>query len=220
MPTGIRSYAGNASTARTHKAKWIVESAHDTASSLLGAFHGQLKGAGAPTDEQQDLLRAMLVFAGAGLDSSVKQAARDCLPALARNSDETRGELEKFIEREIRAGDGQRFLVQLLLHSNTEDEAITEFVNRSTSGSLQSAEELHRICKSLDVQGMTNKINDLRPAFKARNAIIHEMDMNFSARNRNRRSRKRDQMVTWTNQMLEVAELIVDKVDARIAELQ
>ena len=219
MPTGIRSYAGNASTAQTHKAKWIVESAHDTASSLLSAFHGQLKGAGAPTDEQQDLLRAMLVFAGAGLDSSVKQAARDCLPALARNSDETREELEKFIEREIRASGGQRFLVQLLLHSNTEDEAITEFVNDQTRGSLQSVEELKRICKTIGIQA-PKKIDDLRPAFKARNAIIHEMDMNFSAKNRNRRSRTRDQMVAWTNQMLEVAELIVDKVDARIAELQ
>ena len=220
MSTSIRKYTKRGSAPETSKAKSILEYAHVTASSLLQAFQEWREGPGAPTHKEQDLLRAMLVFAGAGLDSSVKQAARDCLPALARNSDETRGELEKFIEREIRAGDGQRFLVQLLLHSNTEDEAITRFVNHSTSGSLQSAEELHRICKSLGVQAMTKKINDLRPAFKARNAIIHEMDMNFSAKNRNRRSRKRDQMVAWTNQMLEVAELIVGKVDARIAGLQ
>ena len=219
MSINIRKYTKRGSAPETSKAKSILEYAHVTASSLLDAFEEWRGGPGAPTHKEQDLLRAMLVFAGAGLDSSVKQAARDCLPALARNSDETRGELEKFIEKKIQEG-GHRFLAQLLLHSNTEDEAITRFVNHSTDSSLQSAEELHRICKSLGVQGMTKKINDLRPAFKARNAIIHEMDMNFSAKNRNRRSRRREQMVIWTNQMLEVADLIVDKVDARIAELQ
>lgn len=220
MPTSIRKYAGKDNTPETSKAKSILEYAHVTASSLLEAFHGSLDGPGAPTDEKQDLLRSMLVFAGAGLDSSIKQATRDCLPVLARDSEETRGELEKFIEREIRTGGSQQFLVRLLLHSNAEDEAITAFVNDQTNGSLQSVEALKRICNILGVQAPTKKINDLRPAFNARNAIIHEMDMDFSAINRNRRSRTQDQMVIWTNQMLEVAGLIVDELDARIADLQ
>ena len=168
----------------------------------------------------------MLVFAGAGLDSSVKQAAEDCLPVLALHSGETREELEKFSVRRLRglgeAESANRFLVKLLMQPSAEDAFIKEFVEDLTRGSLQSTSELHKMCEIFGIASsdMAKQIQTLAPVFEARNMIIHEMDMDFSVTNRNRRSRRREPMVAWTNNLLEVAERIVDDVDARIAELR
>jgi hypothetical protein len=54
------------------------------------------------TDEEQDLLRAMLVMAAAGLDSMLKQLIRDCMPSLVKANPQVREGLEKFVARSIR----------------------------------------------------------------------------------------------------------------------
>ncbi len=227
MPQSIRDYDGKASTAQTDKASLIVEYAHITADSMLDAFQTlrQARQAkGTPTDEEQDILRSMLVFAGAAIDSSAKQLARDCLPVLARDGGETREKLEDFSSRRLRGmGDSDsanRFMVRVLMHQNAEEAFIDEFVNDLTSGSLQSVEGLHRICEAFGILSKTisKQIRELRPVFEARNDIIHEMDMDFESKNRNRRSRTRAQMVNWTNTALAMAEHIVDEVDARVGE--
>lgn len=62
----------------------ILKYSHESADSFLEAFEVVRKerGAsrGATTDEEQDLLRMMIVIAAAGLDSLLKQLIRDCLP--------------------------------------------------------------------------------------------------------------------------------------------
>lgn len=66
-----RPRSGDCSNAYT-----ILCNSHDTASSFLETFEAvrsARNARGAPTDEEQDLLRACVVFAGAGLDSMVKQ---------------------------------------------------------------------------------------------------------------------------------------------------
>ena len=139
---------------------------------------------------------------------------------------EAREELVKFSVRKLRGleegGAATRFLVQLLLQADAEATAIDEFVDDLTGGSLQSVDALHKMCGIFSIASpmLKKQIQELRPAFEARNTIIHEMDMDFSAPNRNRRSRRREPMVAWTNNLLEVAERIVDDVDARITGLQ
>jgi hypothetical protein len=64
----------------------ILETAHDSAGALLKAFDlartQRGRSAGMSTDQEQDLLRVMLVMAAAGLDGMVKQLIRDTLPSL------------------------------------------------------------------------------------------------------------------------------------------
>ena len=63
----------------------ILMHTHNTAKSFLDIFEKiRTKAKGASTHEQQDLLRAMLLFASAGLDSMVKQLVRDVLPIIIR----------------------------------------------------------------------------------------------------------------------------------------
>src|SRR5438093_6910832 len=79
---------------------------------------------GALTDAEQDLLRAMLVFAAAGLDSLVKQLIRDALRPLAGKDSAVRAELETFVTRQMRAdlsadesdaASGRKFLARVMV---------------------------------------------------------------------------------------------------------
>ena len=76
------------------KAAIILKVSHESADALLKAFELAQTGRGAPrgmtTDEEQDLLRAMLVMAAAGLDSMLKRLIRDCMPSLVKANPQVR----------------------------------------------------------------------------------------------------------------------------------
>lgn len=86
----------------------ILKYAHDTAESLLEAFATVRKARnakqGAPTDEEQDLLRATVVFAGAGIDSMTKQLIRDTLPDMVKTLPPARERIEKLVSRHLKRG--------------------------------------------------------------------------------------------------------------------
>ena len=82
----------------------ILRSAHAAASSFLDIFEGtrQTRQAkGTPTDEEQDLLRAMLVFAGAGLDSMIKQLVRDALSLTIDRSERAEENFRTFVSKRL-----------------------------------------------------------------------------------------------------------------------
>jgi len=62
----------------------VLEYAHETAASFLEIFSKD-RSPGAPSRSNQDLLRAMLVFVSAGLDSMVKHLVKDALPTAIKN---------------------------------------------------------------------------------------------------------------------------------------
>ena len=71
----------------TSKAKKVVNHAKDSVRGFLDAFtavraHRNAER-GAPTDEDQDLARAALVFAAAGLDSCIKHLIKDSIHSLS-----------------------------------------------------------------------------------------------------------------------------------------
>jgi len=68
----------------------ILERACDSAQAFLDAFatvRKSRKAKGTATDHEQDLMRAALVFAAAGLDSMVKQLVRDTLQTVISKDD-------------------------------------------------------------------------------------------------------------------------------------
>ena len=79
MPASIG--APELSSAELSDTLLIWEKARDAASSFLAAFTQSRRARGSPrgtsTDAEQDMLRAALVFAGAGLDAVVKQLLAD-----------------------------------------------------------------------------------------------------------------------------------------------
>jgi hypothetical protein len=214
----------------TSKARLILTYAHDSAEALATAFAGvrKLRGAkaGTTTDEEQDLLRAMLVLAAAGLDSMAKQLIRDTLPKLIECDSAVRDGFETFVARQIRGdadvspvGTGFKFLARVMVAESYRDQLIEEYVLYLTGTSLQSSDELYRTASALgiDPQAAGIERNALKPIFDVRNKIVHELDINFDHPTRNRQSRSRATMTKQTNTLLEVGENILDAVDATLA---
>jgi hypothetical protein len=216
----------------TSKARLILEHAHDSTNACIQAFEAvrKLRGAsqGAPTDEEQDLLRAMLVMAASGLDSMTKQLIRDSLPELIKKKPNVRTGLETFVTRQLRgdaeggpSASGNRFLARILVSEVVRDQLIEEYILALTGASLQSAEELKKAASALGIDPHSVGIKDteLKPIFDARNKIIHELDINFDHPNRNRESRTRPVMTKYANLLLEVGEGILTAVESDFAEM-
>jgi hypothetical protein len=194
----------------------------------MGALRGnRLRQSGGPrsgttSDQDQDLLRAMLVFASAGLDASMKALVQDALPTLADRHPAVQERLEEFASRRMTELNAvsPRVLGRLLAHQTSPRAAlITEFVSELTGGSLQSVEELHRIRSALGIADDTpaaRAIIGLRDAFSARNQIIHEMDLTDPTVQRKRRHRGIEATAKMADAVLEVGCLIVAETAAAL----
>ena len=119
------------------------------------------------------------------------------------------------------ATSGRRFLARILTSENQLDQLIEDYLIHLTGSSLQSADELMKACQALGLPmskvGMDKK--KLRPIFDTRNKIIHELDINLDAPNRNRKSRSRKDMAASANALLEVGENILKAVDTKVGEI-
>ena len=215
--------------ARTSKARLILKHAHESAEGFVDSFGAVRRdrnaSQGTTTDEEQDLTRASLVFAAAGLDSALKQLIRDTLPDLVRADPKVREGLETFVERRIRGDSadgettsGRKFLARILTSENQLDQLVEEYIVHLTGSSLQSAGELIRASEALALPMSDVGIDKakLRPIFDCRNKIIHELDINLDAPTRNRESRSRTAMVRDANALLEVGERILSAVDEKL----
>lgn len=214
----------------TSKARTILKHAHESAGGFLESFAAVRRdrgaGQGTTTDEEQDLLRACLVFAAAGLDSMIKQLIRDTLPMLVRVDASVKEGLETFVGRQIRgdsdsgeAASGRKFLAKILTAENQLDELIEQYILSLTGSSLQSASELSKAAQALGLKAGELGIDQakLKPIFDVRNKIIHELDINLDAAVRNRESRARNMMVQTSNALLEVGQSIIVAVERKLA---
>lgn len=201
----------------------IICSAHKACSAFLKQFEDvrkYRKAKGTPTDAEQDLLRAMLAFACAGLDSMVKQLVRDALPEVVSKDE---GAATMFLQRTKKTIYKENILnVELLLNSimtdSPRDTLLQDLVRDLTSGSLQSVDELFRVGAFFNIpsKDLTGNPQELKHVFAMRNQIAHEMDIDFSQRNRNRRSRSRETMIAAVNTVFAVAKVFLEKTDSRI----
>jgi hypothetical protein len=236
---------GKIRTRACDKACLILKHAHESSQALYSAYEiarsvrsikklSERKGGtekeilmlrGMSTDEEQDLLRAMLVTAASGLDAMTKQLIRDALPKVVQIDKEALAELEKFVSRKLRdeideIGISERvsFLARALTAPSTQSQIIEEYINYLTKGSLQSSEELSKIVKAFALTPREVKIDNiqLRPIFEARNKIIHELDINLNATRRKRNLRAQNTMKNYTETLIEMGESILRAVDNKL----
>jgi hypothetical protein len=170
-----------------------------------------------PTDEEQDLLRAMLLTASAGLDSMVKQLIRDALPQLITSREASRQAFKAFVERRLRIADevDHKLLADVLAEFSPRDRLISLFVADLTSRSLQSKDELFKVGAAFDIPSrqLISDPEQLIAVFQARNQMAHEMDVDFTRPNRTRRPRARDAMVSKTNLVFDISNKFLLGVD-------
>jgi len=220
MPKTLRGAPTKPQDADCEKSYLILRYAHDSARSMLESFDEVRRARrrrGATTDEEQDLLRAMIVFAGAGLDSMLKNLIQDTLPAILYRSKQARDELKKFVERSITRKDpvDATFLANALVSSTPFRAIVNQLTVYLTDHSLQSVEKLIESVKHLGLPEtlITAKKTEIKRIFDARNKMIHEMDINFNHPSRNRTPHKRDNIIADANQLLDLAGEILQAVD-------
>lgn len=205
----------------------IFQNARLSSISLYQAFElaraKRGKPGGMTTDLEQDILRAMLVMACAGLDSALKQVIRDALPLLVQTNPEAQAGLEKFVERQIRGedidiGTNVKYLAKVLASSSPHRRVVESYIAELTGDSLQSANQLF---KAVNVLGVDPKEvgadkATLRPIFEARNQIIHELDIDLDGERRKRNIRGMGLMIEWTDCILGMTKAIIEAVDKLI----
>lgn len=213
----------------TANARLILSHAKKTVSAFDEAFETVRKARGvtqgAPTDAEQDLLRAALVLAGAGLDSLTKQLIREILPVLLNKDERVQRAFEDFAANRIKANSlepealaGARFLARLVAAASPRDQLIREYTIDLTRGSLQSVDELFHAAAALglDTSALGKTAKELKPIFDARNQIIHELDIDLAGTKRKRRKRTRDSMLSDANALLLVGEGLILQVEAKL----
>jgi hypothetical protein len=224
MTVGLFVHPGAPAHEACQDAHAILCNAHDAVKSFLDTFETIRKARqakGMPTDEEQDLLRAMVLFAGAGLDSTVKQLIRDALPAVVEQDEGATIQFKAHIEKRLRdteTGISRRFLADTLGDTNPRARLLSVLVTDLTSDSLQSAEELLKVAAYFNIPSgkITTNINELKQIFAVRNQIGHEMDIDFSQPNRSRRPRAREKMVKFTTELLRIAAAFLAEVERKL----
>lgn len=137
---------------------------------------GKVKGA---FKKQSDLLRAAIVMAGATVDAVLKALVAEGLPALldAGHNPSDRKMRSWAAERvEIEPGLAKR----LVSSPNAGAAIINAYVGQLGNGSLQSTEDVRRVRDALGIkpEGVfsDDAIDFLKPFFRARNQVVHELD--------------------------------------------
>ena len=209
----------------------ILKYGHDSARTLLDALRVVRRERnaqrGALTDEEQDLLRAMLVMAASGLDSMTKQLIRDALPVFCRKDPTVLTQFQTFVSRRLKgdadghlSGEASGLLARLLTAESVQSVSIDEYVESLTGGSLQSTDALFRVVDALGIPHTMIYKDTLKPIFDDRNEIIHDLDIDFEAPRRNRHSRRMGDMIKATNWLLLLAEQIYTDSENKLNQVQ
>ena len=178
---------------------------------------GRRRATGGPsTHKQQDLYRAMLIFACAGLDVFVKKLVTDKLSKLIPVDKEVERKFMEYVQKGLKDEKILNTLGLALISNTPRDVFLSEYIKSMTGDSLQSVEALCTVSNAsgLETKKIFNKarIDILKEAFTVRNQIIHEMDINTESGTsrttgyRTRRQRRSTEMEKHTKSVLELAE--------------
>jgi hypothetical protein len=201
----------------------ILERACDATEAFVGAFgtvRKARKAKGTATDHEQDLMRAALIFAAAGLDSLVKQLVRDTLQTVIAKNKGAHAQFTDFVHGRLRRTDGTdlRFLAEAIAADRPTRHLQQQLVADLTGSSLQSKDQLLRVAAyfAIPASELSNDLTKLQQIFHARNQIAHEMDILLGQKNRGRRQRKADEMKQYAAVVLGTAKAFYQAVEKRL----
>lgn len=136
--------------------------------------------------ERQDLLRAMVVMAGAAFDVTIKQIIWDCLTSVCGKSDPARIEYKnrarKLLKHDIESGQFNLLTDSLLdLETNkrypeTSDVLRRRIMSRVIDHSLQSNEQIKSAARLLGINENAVVPAAALAAIECRHQIVHDLD--------------------------------------------
>ena len=201
----------------------ILERACDAADAFVSAFatiRQTRKARGTATDHEQDLMRAALTFAAAGLDSCVKQLVRDTLQTVISKNKGAHGQFTDYVQSKLRRSDGQdpRFLAEAIAADKPSRHLQEQLVVELTVASLQSKDQLLRVAAyfAIPAHEISADLAKLQKVFHARNQVAHEMDILLGQPNRGRRQRRAQDMKEYASFVLTTALAFYTAVEKRL----
>ncbi|MCL7496075.1 hypothetical protein M8I34_32420 [Streptomyces sp. MCA2] len=129
--------------------------------------------------DETDLLRAAIVFTSSGLDASCKRLLRDTVPLLIEGNADAARKFNDYVKLELAEGPSAP-LADAILSPTPREEMIRLYVAARTKASFQGSGDLKSRLR--DTLGITNaqishtRLKQLDDFFKARNAIVHDLD--------------------------------------------
>ena len=227
--SSFKGYPNGAHHQSCGEAVSILRSAHGTASYLAEVFDYLEMQIEAADDARQaefaaqneELLRAMLIFAGSGLDAMIKQLVQDALADVINLRTGAQQQFRQFVERRLKRGDGPdySFVAGVIADPDPRLRLVGDLVEDLTSRSLQSVDEILRVGSYFDIPSpaLIPETDATRNVFSVRNQIIHEMDIDFAHSNKSRRSREYSDMVAHTQELFNVAIRFLKAVDVQLS---
>lgn len=211
------------------KAKLILTETREVVNSFFNSYNqlrnNQSENGAVLNREEQDLLRAMLVFASAGLDSLVKQLVEDCLVVIVEHDEGAQKQLELFVNTQLKnialdsneIASNSKFLSSVLISSSPRNSVVFHRISDLKSGSMQSKDELLRAAAAFAItrEQICESPDQLKEVFDVRNQIIHEMDIRFDDRG-HRIERNEGDMVRYANKLLETAENFIAAINDKL----
>ena len=202
------------------KAYLVLQRARLTAQSFLKTFEERLnaRGRGAPSDEDYDLMRAMLVFACAGLDSMIKHLIRDALPTVVDHVEEAEIRFREFVRKQIEGDKKYELLAEAISDGNPRIRLVEELVTKLTAHSLQSKQQVLSAASHFGLSASQLMANPevYDEVFRARNEITHEMDIDFDQPKRSRTPRQKARTVAQAQAILECGARFLAAVDLQL----
>lgn len=171
------------------------------------------------SDADQDVLRAVVAFAGAGLDAALKQLIRDAIRSLISTNANSYEQFTGFVDIHLANGESinRKRLREILLDARGAPSALLEAYERELTGdSLQSAAQVARVCQVLGVDEpeIRKRLRNgglLDQMFRARNTIIHELDLKPDELT-GRTPRTRQSVDGFAREALSVTQAIINDV--------
>lgn len=214
------------------KSQRFLISAHEAVQEVLGTLdvlrnvrkekQGDIRGRLAVNEEDQ--LRAAIIFTGAGLDSTLKQLIRDTLPRLLF-IDEGKSKFEAFATSRLRSVESTdpRMVARYMTAPDPRSRLIEDYIYELTGSSLQSADEVGKVAGALGVKNkdLRKRITALKPLFVARNEISHELDLQSPEKrgDRTRRTRAMKSTKKICDEGFGVGQGLINVVDAKLKKV-
>jgi hypothetical protein len=210
--------------AETETAQRFLESAFDSVAAMFANLEtlrqlrkqqgrniqGRLPG------NEADLLRAAVLFSGAGMDAALKRLIEDALAALLDVSSDVHEKLETFVVSRLNSDAATSSLARFLVSPAPRNAVIVDYISSLTGESLQSVEQVDRVAGALGLndRALREEIKGLRGLFIARNEISHELDLQQTQRqgDRSRVTRKLRATEALAHSGLNVTQRIINGV--------
>jgi hypothetical protein len=167
---------------------WRLTATHETVTGLFRTLYmvRQRTLTGSPqaqeplSDGVQDLLRAAIVFTSAGIDACLESLLAHAVPPLIAHNDNALRKFELYLENQVNSPKSSSAFVDALKAPDPRTRLIELYILGLSGSSFQGSSIKERALAALGVtnaQLPTARVRSLDPFFRARNDVVHKLDL-------------------------------------------